>query len=630
MTEPRKRGPIARVLVGIWDAMNFTRRLIFNLIFFALLLFVLAVMAAGDKTPPLHDRTTLVIAPEGRIVEQYSTDPASRALGRMFGSGGTGEVQLRDLLRAIDAAADDARIERVYLRVDAVQGTGIATLREVAAALARLREAGKDVVAYGEAFPQGAYLLAAQANEIYIDPMGGGVLLEGFSSYGPYFGAALQDKLGVDIHVFKVGEFKSAVEPYILNAASEEAKQADLYWLTDLWQRHLADIAAARGVSVAQLEAGIDGMADGVAALDGDFARYAVEQGLVDDLKTRQEVEALLTERGVADRDADGGFRSMSLDDYLVHVDRAAPKALARAPQVAVIVAEGGISNGEQPAGSVGGESTAELLRQAREDDNVQAVVLRVNSPGGSAYASEQINREVLALRAANKPVVASMGYVAASGGYWISMNADSIYADPSTITGSIGVFGMFPNFTRTLDRVGVNTDGVGTTRFAGATNFTRPMEPDVGRLVQSSVERIYADFIGKVAQGRDSTPEAIDEVARGRVWSGAQARDRGLVDELGGLHDAVANAASRAGLDEDAYRVQYIEQTPTPFAQFLTGMAGSRVGAALLRETGLAGVLLARAVPDLDRHVAVFEQALEHDAALPARPMAYCLCPMF
>ena len=627
MNEPRRRGPIARVFVGIWDAMNFTRRLIFNIIFFALLLFLLAVLASGDKTRPLLDRTTLVIAPEGRIVEQYSIDPVSRALAKMTGDRSNAQVQLRDLLRAIGAAAEDERIERVYLDLDGLGPTGLATLREVAAALRELREAGKQVVAYGTAYSQGGYLLAAQADEVYTDPMAGGVLLEGLASYGPYFGEALQEKLSVDVHVFKVGEFKSAVEPFVLDAASAEAKEADLYWLSDLWQRHLADIAAARGLSVGQVEAGIDGMADGVAAVGGDFARYSEQQGLVDGLMTRGQVEELLAGRGVADEDAPGGFRAIGLEGYLAHVERDAPVLRPNQAQVAVVVAEGAISDGERPPGSIGGESTSALLREALEDDDIKSVVLRVNSPGGSAYASEQINREILALKEAGKPVVVSMGHLAASGGYWISMNADTIYADPSTITGSIGVFGLLPNFTRALDRIGIHTDGVGTTRFAGAFDPTRPMEPDVGRLVQASVEKIYADFVGKVADGRDSTPEAIDEVARGRVWSGAQALDRGLVDELGGLRDALAEAARRAELEEGDYRVRYVEKAPSAFAQFVEGMASSRVGAALLGDGALARSLMADAVPELERHLQVFEAALANRRGAAAGTMAYCFC---
>lgn len=630
MNQPVRRGPVAAFFVGLWDVMNFTRRLILNLLFFGflfliLVLFVIA-LGRGSGIQPVLDNTTLVIAPKGRIVEQYSVDPMSRALNKVMGADVEEEVQLRDLLRALHVARDDKRIDRVLLRVDGVHSTGIATLREVAAALREVREAGKQVVAFGETFSQGNYLLAAQADEVYADPFGDGVTLQGFASYGPYFREALQDKLGVDIHVFKVGEFKSAVEPFILDGASPEAKEADLYWMSDIWQRHLEDIAKARGLSPEQIAAGIDTMAEGVAATGGSMARFALQQKLLDGLKTQEEVENLLVERGVADDNAEGGFRQVDLGGYLQFLD-SKRSPIDNRPQIAVVVAEGSINVGEQPAGSVGGISTAALLREAREDDNVKAVVLRVNSPGGSAYASEQINREIEALKAAGKPVVASMGYVAASGGYWISMNADSIYADPSTITGSIGVFGMLPRIPRTLEKIGVRTDGVATTRFAGAFDMTRPMEPDVARVVQSSVEHIYSEFLGKVAAGRDKTTEEVDEVARGRVWSGAQAKDRGLVDELGGLGDALANAAERVELEEGKYRVRYIEKMPTPFEQFLSGLFNSQVGAWMVKDSDLARRLVVRSVPQLETHLQVIEQSLGDGTGAGVKPLTYCFC---
>src|SRR5690606_21172104 len=330
-----------------------------------------------------------------------------------------------------------------------------------------------------EMMAQEQYLLAAQADEVYLDPMGG-MLLEGLGRYRQYYREGLQDKLGVDVHLFKVGEYKSAAEPFVLDAASPESKEADLYWMNDLWQRYLADVAAARGLDPAQLAAGIDQLPAGLAAAGGDLAKYALEQKLVDGLMTREQVLELLAERGVADEDSDLGVRSIGLAGYLQQLD-AKRMPLDKRPQVAVIVAAGEITGGDQPAGSIGGESTSALLRQARDDDDVKAVVLRVDSPGGEVFASEQIRREVALLKEAGKPVVVSMGDLAASGGYWISMNADRIYADPSTITGSIGIFGLIPNFTRSLDKVGVHTDGVGTTRYAGAFDITRPLDPDVG-----------------------------------------------------------------------------------------------------------------------------------------------------
>lgn len=632
MNQPARRNPVASFFIGLWDVMNFTRRLILNLMFFGLLLlvlilFVFAMGKSASAGKSLQDRTTLVIAPEGRLVEQYSADPVSRALAKVVGDNGSEEVQLRDLVRAIDAAREDKKIERVVLELDKLQPSGFASMREVAAALQELRASGKQVVAFSENMSQSQYLLAAQANEVYLDPMGG-VVLEGLGRYRQYFRAGLQDKLGVDVHLFKVGEYKSAAEPYVLDAASAQAKEADLFWMNDVWQRYLGDIAKARKLDAAQLAAGIDTMPEGIAAAGGDLAKFALQQKLVDGLKTREEVEDLLADRGVADEDADGGFRSLNLDAYLSVLDTRRSPVDSR-PQVAVIVAAGEIAGGDLPAGRVGGVSTSALLREARDDKDVKAVVLRVDSPGGEVFASEQIRREMVALKAAGKPVVVSMGDLAASGGYWISMNADRIYADPSTITGSIGIFGMIPNVARSLDKIGVHTDGVGTTRFAGAFDITRPMDPAVGQVIQSVINKGYADFTGKVADARNKPVEAVDEVARGRVWSGAQAKERGLVDEFGGLKVAVADAAKRAKLgDVDKVRVRYIEKGATPFAQFMSGFAGSHAGAWMLGESGMARLMLARSMPELDTQLRFVEDAARDPrGSSPVKALAYCFC---
>ncbi|MEQ7416882.1 signal peptide peptidase SppA [Xanthomonas campestris pv. campestris] len=631
MNHPVRRNPIATFFVGLWDVMNFTRRLIFNLVFFGflfllLLLFVVAI-ARGDGTKPLAARTTLLIAPEGTLVEQFSADPVSRSLAKAVGDKSAEEVQLRDLVRVIEAAGKDSKIERVLLNLDKLQPSGFASQREVAKALQGLRASGKQIVAFSESMSQGQYLLAAQANEVYLDPMGS-VLLEGLGRYRQYFREGLQDKLGVDVHLFRVGEYKSAAEPYILDAASADAKEADLFWMNDVWQRYLADVATARKLSPAQLAAGIDTLPEGVTAAGGDLAKFALQQKLVDGLKTREQVDTLLTERGVADNDADGGFRSIDFGSYLTQL-QAQHSPMDSRPQVAVVVAAGEISGGEQPAGRIGGESTAALLRQARDDEEIKAVVLRVDSPGGEVFASEQIRREVVALKQAGKPVVVSMGDLAASGGYWISMNADRIYADPSTISGSIGIFGMVPNLTRALDKIGVHTDGVGTTRFAGAFDITRPLDPAAGQVIQAVINKGYADFTGKVAQARHQSVEAIDKVARGRVWSGAQAKDHGLVDAFGGMQEAVADAASRAKLSKGKFRVRYVEKAATPFSQFMSGFAGSRLGAWMLSDSGMARALLARSLPEVDTQLRFVEDAVHDSKAggTPVKALAYCFC---
>jgi protease-4 len=627
MNEPRRRGPIVRLAVGLWDAVNFSRRLVFNLLFLLVLAIVLVALFGGGKLAPLEQRSTLVFAPEGRLVEQYSCDPFSRNLARATRSGDCREVRLRDALRALDAARTDKRIERVALYLDDLQPSGFASLREVAAKLAAVRAAGKQVIAYGDAYGQGQYLLAAQASEIYLDPMSpGGVMLDGLASYRQYYREALQDKLGVDMHLFKVGEYKSAAEPYILDAASPASKEADLFWMGDLWKRLLADIGKARGLDPTVLEGYANTLPEQVAAANGDLAQLALRQKLVTALKTREEVADLLAQRGVADDNADGGFRQVALATYLQHLDGTLPQADTR-PQVAVVVAEGEIAGGELPPGKVGGESTSALLREARDDDDVKAVVLRVNSPGGEVFASEQIRREVEALKAAGKPVVVSMGDVAASGGYWISMNADRIYADASTITGSIGIFGLFPTVDRTLGKLGVHTDGVATAKYAGAFDITRPLDPGVATTVQAVIEKGYRDFTGKVAKARGKPVEQIDAVAQGRVWSGAQAQQRGLVDALGGLGEAVADAAARAKLGKpDRWQTVYVEERTVPLSQMLSELMQSRVGLGLLRGTGLGELLLATRAHE-QAPLRFVQDALDKRGQARVKALAYCFC---
>ncbi|MBE2210750.1 MAG: signal peptide peptidase SppA [Xanthomonadaceae bacterium] len=629
---PPQHGPIARFFIGLWNAMNFTRQLIFNLLFFFLLFLILAIVFAvvvgGGQGATLAERTTLVLAPEGRLVEQDSRDALSRALAGASRDNRSGQVQVRDLVGAIDAAAKDKRIERVFLDVDNLQPGGYASLEEVTRALQRLRKSGKQIVAFSQGMSQGQYLLAAQADEIYLDPDGYGVILEGLSSYQPYFREGLQDKLGIDFQLFKVGEYKSAAEPFVRDSASPEAKEASLYWMSDVWNRYLGQVATQRKIDPQALTAGINDMAAGIEAADGDMNQYALQQKLVDGLKTREEVETLMAERGVKDDNAEGGFRQITLGNYMRHIAPKLPIEADPRPQVAVVVAEGEIVDGDQPRGTVGGETVSALLRGARDDDNVKAVVLRVNSPGGSVYASEQIRREVEQLKKASKPVVVSMGDVAASGGYWISMNADRIYADPNTITGSIGIFGLIPNFTRGLDKIGVHADGVGTTRWAGAFDPMRPLDPEVGRVIQSVIDKGYREFTGKVAAARKQPVAAIDAVARGRVWTGAQAKERGLVDAFGGVQDAVIDAAQRAKLEKaDSYVVRYVEEPVTPFENWLGRFAQARVGMAMLQESSWLRGVLGLAAPELAEPLRYLEaQAKDRDGPR-VRATAHCFC---
>jgi len=567
-TSTPRPGPVRRILGGFWYGLTFTRQLVFNLLFLALVLLLLAALLRGPGLAPLQAQSALVLNLDGRLVEQFTRSPIDRLLAQASGDEAGAELQLRDLLRALEAAAEDPKIDRVVLKTDGFSASGFAALRELGEALDAVRASGKEVIAWGVGFDQVGYFLAARADEVFMDPEGF-VLIEGISRYRPYYRELLADKLGVDVHLFRVGEYKSAAEPFVLDGSSAEAREADRHWMDDLWQRYLAEVSTARGFAEGELAALVDAFPQRLQAAGGDFARLALEARLIDATKTAEQLETLLAERGAADDEQ--GFRQVGLPRFLAHVGTAPAPSVAQ-PGVGIVVAQGVITDGDQPPGTVGGDSTSALLRQAREDESIRAVVLRVDSPGGGVYPSEQIRREVVKLQEAGKPVVVSMGNVAASGGYWISMNADAILADPSTITGSIGIFGLFLSGPRALEKIGVRTDGVGTTPLAGAFDPTRPLVPEVGTLIQAFVDHGYRQFVGKIAEARETEVAAIDAVARGRVWSGAQAKEHGLVDALGGLGDAVERARELAELDAGV-AIAYVEAPLSPFQQALADM---------------------------------------------------------
>jgi protease-4 len=623
MAEQAKPNLIVRFVRGVWGGFNFIRRAVFGVIALFILFGLLAGLGAG--LPKLETQTALVIAPKGAIVEQYSGDPADRALAEVLGEEVL-ETQLRDILRALDAAAKDPNIDRVVLIPDQIVSVGMSTLIEIGAAIQRFREAsgGKEVIAVGDGMEQRGYYLAAHADKIYLDPEGG-VLLEGLGRYRLYY-KDMFEKLGLEARLFRVGEYKSAGEPYVRSDASAEAKQADLYWMNDLWGRFLADVARLRKQDPAKLAADIDAYAERIKANDGDLAKLALEQGLVDELKTRGEVRALLIEKGAKDEE-NHTFRQIALEDYVSLLDKTRIPTETR--HVGVVVAEGEIIDGDQPRGVVGGESTARLIRKAREDEAVKAVVLRVDSPGGGVFPSEQIRREVELTKAAGKPVIVSMGDLAASGGYWISMNADKIIASPSTITGSIGIFGLWANFPKTLDKVGLRSDGVGTTWVAGAIQPTREFDPRLGEVIQSVIDRGYRQFIGKVAEARGKQSGEIDAIARGRVWSGQQALERGLVDELGTLDQAIKAAAAAAKLDAD-WRAVYVEKELTPWEQFVLQSMNSRAMAFIGERFGLS--LPTQWLPPAALGELARVQKLVLDAAgkKPVAIYAHCECAAF
>ena len=620
--------PFWSFLVGVGKFINFANHLVFNLVMITLLFLVLLAIGAGFVAKsggglhPLQDKSALVLDLKGALVEQYTSAPLQRALAEASGDDENRELQLRDLSAAIEAARTDDHIQRIVLLTDGFEVSGFAALSELGAALREFRKSGKQLIAYGTAMDQKQYYLAAQADEVYLDP-DGGVMIEGLGRYRLYYREALQDKLGVDVHLFRVGEYKSAAEPFILDAASPASREADLFWMNDLWQRYLDEVTVARKLGPDALSAMITDMPNRIAAVNGDLAQLALNEKLVDGLKTAHEMESLLARRGATGEDG-LSFRQIDLSTYLAHVQGHALH-LSSKSQVAVVVAQGEISDGKQPQGTVGGESTADLIQQAREDDQVKALVLRVDSPGGSVFPSEQIRREIALTKEAGKPVVVSMGNLAASGGYWISMNADRIYADPSTITGSIGIFGLLASAPRALGKIGVHSDGVGTTPWAGAFDPTRALDPEAGRMIQSVIDHGYAQFIGKVAAARGSTPEAIDKIARGRVWSGTQAKERGLVDELGGLAAAQAEAAKLARLDAGSYEIQYLEKPLGAFDKWIMDLSRNSRMAALVRELAPFQSALLGPSSEQIRHDLGWLQAPR--SAMPVRALAHCFC---
>jgi protease-4 len=547
---------LRRGIGALWRGLDATRRFVLNLIFLLIVIFLLWGMFGGGLKP-LVPKTALVLDLKGELVEERAGSVRDSVVAGLSGNGRR-LVRLPDVLKALDGAAKDANVDEVLLLLDEMDGGGLASLREIGAAVDRVKAAGKRVVAWGGSFDQKRYLVAAHASEVYLHPMGM-VMIEGFGHHRNYYRDAL-DKVGVTVNLMKVGTYKSFAEPYIGNGPSQAAQEADTVLYNALWTGYTDEVEKARKLPAGTIAKGIEELPQRMEAANGNAAKVALDWKLIDGIKTRDEVRDLLVKRGAYDAHIKS-FRQVGFADY---VGRHPDKPFGDA--VAVVVAAGNITEGTGGPGMVGGISTANLIRSVREDTSVKAVVLRVNSPGGSAYGSELIRRELELTRAAGKPVVVSMGDVAASGGYWISMAADEVIADPATVTGSIGVFAILPTADKVVDKLGIHTAGVTTTWLADAYNPLRPLDPRFGQLIQASINHVYDEFTTKAAIARKTTPAKIDAVGQGRVWTGTQAKERGLVDRLGSYGDALRSAAKRAHLGDD-FRVTYAEQ-PTTLAE--------------------------------------------------------------
>jgi len=536
-----------------------------NILFLIILLIVLIAIFGGDGKAGLPGKFALEVDLEGVLVERATPlDP----LTQLFGSNVQSETVLGDVETMLKRAAEDERVSAVVINTSNLLSANLVQIERIGVGIDAVKQAGKPVLAMGYYFTQPQYLIASQADELYLHPMGE-AMLTGLATTQPYF-ASLLSKLDIDVHVFRVGKFKSAVEPFLRDSMSPEAAEASKALVNQLWSSYRTQIAQNRGLEEPTIDNFINELPQTLEAAQGDVARLAVESQLVDELLTDDGFNARIAQAtGVEPDDLERIDTRSYLDDRSLEL----PKS---GPHVALITAVGAISGGapEQIADGIVAKRVVELISQAKEDDDVQALVLHVDSPGGEVLASELIRHELELTQLAGKPVVVAMAGVAASGGYWISATADRIVASPNTITGSIGIFGVIPNLNKALGNAGINFDGVGSHELAGGLNLVQPLSEDMGKILQSSINQGYNRFVTLVARGRDLERARVEEIAQGRVWSGAQALELGLVDQLGNLQDAIEAAAELAGISND-YSVEAIDPPLSPQEQLLRQLTG-------------------------------------------------------
>lgn len=558
---------IAGFFKWTWRLLNFVRELVLNLFFILLVLVGVGIWMQLSSTTEHSTRGALLLDISGVVVDKPSPSSKLSVIGRQFFGASSDRLQensLFDIVQTIRQAKDDRNITGIVLDLKNFAGGDQPSMQYIGKALREFRDSGKPVYAIGDSYSQAQYYLASFANKIWLSPQGV-VDLHGFATNGLYY-KTLLDKLKVSTHVFRVGTYKSAVEPFIRDDMSPAAREADSRWIGELWQNYLNTVAANRQVTAQQIFPGAQGVLDGLRKVDGDTAQYALDNKLVDNLGSSADIEKAMT-KAFGWSKADNNYSAISMYDYAVKTPADTGSSIA------VVFANGAIMDGEETPGNVGGDTTAAQIRDARLDPKVKAIVLRVNSPGGSVSASEVIREELAAAKAAGKPVVVSMGGMAASGGYWISTPADYIIASPSTLTGSIGIFGVINTVENTLDSIGVHTDGVATSPLADMA-MTKALTPEVQQMMQLSIENGYKRFITLVAQSRKSTPEAIDKIAQGHVWTGEDAKANGLVDSLGDFDDAVAKAAELAKVK--TWHIDYYQSEPTFFDMVMDNLSGS------------------------------------------------------
>ncbi|HCH6425112.1 TPA: signal peptide peptidase SppA [Vibrio parahaemolyticus] len=553
---------IGLIFKGIWKSITFIRLALANLIFLLMIaVFYFAFTYTGEGRPIIEKESALVMNLSGPIVEQRRyVNPMDSVAGSLLGNEMPKENVLFDIVDTIRYAKDDAKVSGLVLALRDLPETNLTKLRYIAKALNEFKASGKPVYAVGDFYNQSQYYLASYADKVYMAP-DGGVLIKGYSAYSMYY-KTLLEKLDVSTHVFRVGTYKSAIEPFIRDDMSDAAKESATRWVTQLWSAFVDDVTTNRNINAKVLNPTMEELLTEMKSVDGDLAQLAVKMGLVDELATRQDIRTLFAKEFGSD--GKDSYNAISYYDYLATIR---PDYTLANHDIAVVVASGAIMDGQQPRGTVGGDTVASLLRQARNDEKVKAVVLRVDSPGGSAFASEVIRNEVEALKKAGKPVVVSMSSLAASGGYWISMSADKIVAQPTTLTGSIGIFSVITTFEKGFSKLGINTDGVGTSPFSGD-GITTGLSEGASQAFQLGIEHGYKRFISLVGSNRDMTVEEVDKVAQGRVWTGQDALSFGLVDQMGDFDDAVELAAKLANVTD--YGIYWVEEPLSPTELFL------------------------------------------------------------
>ncbi|MEZ8546769.1 signal peptide peptidase SppA [Vibrio cyclitrophicus] len=553
---------IGMIFKGIWKLITFVRLALVNLFFLLSIAIIYFVYFHSDTTQPtVPQQSALVLNLSGPIVEQSRyINPMDSVTGSLLGKDLPKENVLFDIVKTIRYAKDDDNVTGIVLALRELPETNLTKLRYIAKALNEFKATGKPIYAVGDFYNQSQYYLASYADKVFLSP-DGGVLLKGYSAYSLYYKSLLEE-LDVNTHVFRVGTYKSAIEPFIRDDMSDAAKESASRWLSQLWGAYVDDVSNNRQIDAKTLNPSMDSFLKDLESVDGDIAKLAEKLGLVDELATRQQVRLELAD--VFGSDGQDSYNALGYYEYRTTM---LPDLTSESHDVAVIVASGAIMDGKQPRGTVGGDTTAALLRQARNDDQVKAVVLRVDSPGGSAFASEVIRNEIEAIKQAGKPVVVSMSSLAASGGYWISMGADKILAQPTTLTGSIGIFSVITTFEKGLNDIGVYTDGVGTSPFSGL-GITTGLSDGAKDAFQMGIENGYRRFISLVGENRGIEVDAVDKIAQGRVWTGQDAMQKGLVDEIGDFDDAIAAAASLADLE--TYNIYWVEEPLSATEQFI------------------------------------------------------------